>query len=69
MPRIVAPVRGMKFPYGYTDKERQDFAREFSKLAGKMPVSEIAEIMDITEKQVKNFANRSGWSIKYVANT
>tara|TARA_R100000951_G_scaffold2179_2_gene3705 strand:+ start:1225 stop:1434 length:210 start_codon:yes stop_codon:yes gene_type:complete len=68
MPRIVAPPRHQKFPYGYTDEERQEFARRFSKLAGKMPVEEIAVEMNITEKQVRTFADRSGWSIKYVSN-
>lgn len=62
------PPKNSKFPYGDTDKERQDFARAFSKLAGKMPVSEIAEKINLTEKQVRNFANRSGWSIKHVSN-
>ena len=68
MPRIIAPPRGRKYPYGYTDKERQEFSRKFSELAGKMSVSEIAEKLNITEKQVRTFADRSGWSIKYVSN-
>lgn len=66
MSRIVAPVRGQKFPYGYTDEERRYFAKSFSKLAGKMPVPEIAETLNITEKQVRKFATVSGWSIKHV---
>jgi uncharacterized protein YjcR len=64
MSRIVAPVRGQKFPYGYTDVERADFARVFSKLAGKMSVADIAEKLNLEEKQVRKFATVSGWSIK-----
>tara|TARA_R110000782_G_scaffold270058_1_gene369417 strand:+ start:767 stop:1222 length:456 start_codon:yes stop_codon:yes gene_type:complete len=59
-----APVRGQKFPYGYTDVERADFARAFSKLAGKMSVADIAEKLNLEEKQVRKFATVSGWSIK-----
>ena len=69
MSRIVAPVRGQKSPYGYTDKERQEFSAKFAKLAGKMPVSEIAKELGIKEGQVRKFSTVSGWSIKHVTNT
>ena len=59
-----SPVRGQKFPYGYTDEERKEFAKEFSKLAGYITVPEIAEKLNLEEKQVRKFATVSGWSIK-----
>ena len=68
MPRIIAPPRERSTPYGNTDEERREFLSKFSKVAGKMSVEDIAVHMGITEKQVRNFANRSGWSIKYVPN-
>ena len=64
MPRIVAPVRGQKFPYGYTDEERKVFTKKFSELAGYFSVAEIAEKLGLEEKQVRKFATVSGWSIK-----
>ena len=68
MPRIIAPPRERSTAYGDTQEERQTFLKAFSKVAGKMSVEDIAVHMSITEKQVRNFANRSGWSIKYVPN-
>jgi len=52
-----------KYPYGFTDIERDNFKRKFSKLAGYHPISHIAVEMKITEQQVRDYSSRTGWSV------
>ena len=68
MPRIIVPPRERSTPYGDTPEERRIFLTAFSKVAGKMSVADVAKEMNLTESQVRAFANRSGWSIKHVPN-
>jgi len=68
MPRIVAEPRNRPKIYGVTPEEKKEFLLKFSKLAGTMSVADLAKEMGLTEKQTRSFANRSGWSIKYVPN-
>tara|TARA_R110000850_G_scaffold235569_1_gene360388 strand:- start:292 stop:750 length:459 start_codon:yes stop_codon:yes gene_type:complete len=66
--RVTAQPKERATPYGNTQEERRIFLKAFSKVAGKMSVEDVAQKMNITETQVRKFAQGSGWSIKHVSN-